>query len=671
MPDVAVTFSLPTQGASAVGTNTSTASVSASGGLIEIKTNAQGIASLAVAANGQIGGYAVTANAAGILGETKFNLTNLAPVAASLSMVSGSPQSATITQRFAAPLVVLVKDNLGQPMSGVEVEFVAVTGAGAGSALVSFFGANKILTDTNGQAQIQAIASRVAGSGSVTASAQAVTGSSPITFVLTNLAPKPGSIVSSSGTPQTAKVNALYAAPLEVMVKDSLGGPMAGVVVKFAPTTTQTQISAPSILFPAGDTAVTDASGKAAVTVRANDVSGGVTVTATTAGLDQSAAFALTNEANPIAVCKPATALQFEPVANADKSTTMNSGSVTINGMGAGCTVTLNVQGTNTPVYGYHLNGAALTTTSTTVKDGDTLTLELITANSPNTHSVVTLLLDDAAYTFDVTTKDDPTPPPVVCKTPTTISFTPITDAAQGAALMSNTVTISGMGAGCTLPVSISGTGTSRYGYHINGGSLSATPTTVKDGDTLTLELTTSSAAKTKATVTLSVGETTYTFDVTTQDAPTPPICGAGSALVFTTQTGVPVNTLVHSNTVTVSGLGVGCRASISISRGAYRIVRSGQILTKSSPDYSSADFTVEDGDQITLEQYSSAFPSATTMASVTLGAAVMNWSITTAAESQSVQPVLPVSMNDTLSIWLLTLLAAFMGLLYARRYSI
>jgi uncharacterized repeat protein (TIGR01451 family) len=95
------------------------------------------------------------------------------------------------------------------------------------------------------------------------------------------------SFSASAGTPQSVVVNTNFASQLQATLTES-GRPVSGVTVTFtAPA------SGASATFPSGNTAVTDANGRASVTVKANSVAGSYSVTATVGPL--SASFSLTN----------------------------------------------------------------------------------------------------------------------------------------------------------------------------------------------------------------------------------------------------------------------------------------------------------------------------------------------------------------------------------------
>ena len=86
----------------------------------------------------------------------------------------------------------------------------------------------------------------------------------------------PAKISATAGTPQTAEVGIAFSA-LRVHVRDRFDNPVSGATVTFASDNT----SSAGVAFPRGNTAITDASGQAAIDVWANFNAGNYTVTAT------------------------------------------------------------------------------------------------------------------------------------------------------------------------------------------------------------------------------------------------------------------------------------------------------------------------------------------------------------------------------------------------------
>ena len=106
----------------------------------------------------------------------------------------------------------------------------------------------------------------------------------------------------------------------------------------------------------------------------------------------------------------------------------------------------------------------------------------------------------------------------------------------------SNSITVSGI----TGPTPISITGGE---YKIGAGSYTSSPGTVNNGNTVTVRQTSSISFSTTTNTTLTIGAVSDTFSLMTLDDTTP------NAFTLTDQTGVPLNTLRESNSITVAGI--------------------------------------------------------------------------------------------------------------------
>jgi hypothetical protein len=277
-----VTFTAPLTGASgtfAGGTNTVTVTAS-TGGVA---------AAPAFTANTTAGTYTVTATVAGVLGSASFSLTNTAGTPASIAATSGTPQSATINTAFAAPLVATVEDANQNLVSGAVVTFTAPATGASGT----FAGGTNTATATTGASGTASspvfTANGKLGNYRVIASVAGV--ATTVNFKLSNISTQAVTIAATSGTPQSAAVNAAFAAPLVATVTAG-GAPVSGVVVTFvAPA------SGASGSFAGGvNTATTDVNGVAtSATFTANGTVGNYAVAASVAGGTSPASFALTN----------------------------------------------------------------------------------------------------------------------------------------------------------------------------------------------------------------------------------------------------------------------------------------------------------------------------------------------------------------------------------------
>jgi streptogramin lyase len=257
-------------------------------------TNSAGIAtSSSFVANGNAGGYFVTAAVAGVAASASYSLTNTAGPPASVTVVSGSPQSVQINNTF-GNLVVLVKDASANPVANVNVTFVA-PGSGASGIFSGAGTSATVATGPSGTATSPAFtANATAGAYGVNASVAGV--GTPATFALTNTAGSPASITAASGGGQSATVLTAFGAALVASVKDSGGNPVANASVTFTAAP-----SGASGSFAGGGLTVTlptNASGVAtAPTFSANGTAGIYNVSAAVTGVGAQAIFPLTNNA--------------------------------------------------------------------------------------------------------------------------------------------------------------------------------------------------------------------------------------------------------------------------------------------------------------------------------------------------------------------------------------
>ncbi|WP_421693946.1 beta strand repeat-containing protein [Aestuariivirga sp.] len=268
VPNAPVTFTAPGSGASALFSSASTSTLS---------TNASGVVTRSVTANGTAGSYVVTASVSGVPTSASYNLTNLQPAAVTAS--GGGTQRTIIGTQFGTALEVTVKDGSNNPVPNATVTFT-VPGSGA-SAVLSQTTAK---TNSSGKASVTATANGTNGSYSVTAS---VANATAATFSLTNFTP---TLTVTAGTPQSAVVNTDFGTNLQVRLLDDAGNAMSGYQINFtAPA------SGAKATFLTSATPTTNASGYASTTARAGTVTGSYQVTATLNGTQIATTFALTN----------------------------------------------------------------------------------------------------------------------------------------------------------------------------------------------------------------------------------------------------------------------------------------------------------------------------------------------------------------------------------------
>lgn len=280
VPNVSVTFTAPTTGATGNFSGSNTAAAT---------TDSTGNASAPVfTANTTTGSYNVNATVSGVSNPAVFSLTNTSGPPGSITVVAGTPQNATVNTAFATNLQALVRDASSNPISGVTVTF-SVPSSGASAVFAG--GVNTAVTNASGIATAPALtANSVAGSYQVTASAPGV--STPAVYNLTNSPGAPAVIAAVGGTPQSAQVGTAFAANLRARVSDASNNPIRNVTVTF----TAPGVGASGTFAGGVNTAVTDSLGIAtAPAFSANLVAGSYNVTASAAGIGTPATFNLTN----------------------------------------------------------------------------------------------------------------------------------------------------------------------------------------------------------------------------------------------------------------------------------------------------------------------------------------------------------------------------------------
>ena len=241
---------------------------------------------VAVATAGIAGRARVTAATAGSAhaatgADSLTTLASPASPAIRASAASGDHQSAVAGTDFAGPLVVVLRDGDGNPVAGATVTFDAPAGRATG-----ILSASSVASDAAGHARITVHAGTVAGSYTITAT----TPGPPVRFTMTN---RPDAAVAltvdPTSSPQRAAVGDAYPAALTARVADQFGNGVAGATVAFAAPGAGASgtLSAP--------TDISDATGRARVTILGNATAGSFAVTASTAGIATPASFALEN----------------------------------------------------------------------------------------------------------------------------------------------------------------------------------------------------------------------------------------------------------------------------------------------------------------------------------------------------------------------------------------
>jgi hypothetical protein len=189
--------------------------------------------------------------AAGLLAFSSLRCETGVPptVPAEIEMVSGDGQNGVIGQPLADPLVVVVKDENGNGVPGVEVQWAAAGGGSVSSSVVE--------TGSNGQASVQRTLGPAIGQQTTTATVAELQGSL-VSFVSTARATNEGGIVITTNPPVAALSGEVFdpAAQPVVNVSDASGNPLSNVTVTASVTGGGT--------LEGSRTATTDAAGNAA-----------------------------------------------------------------------------------------------------------------------------------------------------------------------------------------------------------------------------------------------------------------------------------------------------------------------------------------------------------------------------------------------------------------------
>jgi hypothetical protein len=222
------------------------------------------------------------------------------------------------------------------------------------------------------------------------------------------------------------------------------------------------------------------------------------------------------------------------------------------------------------------------------VENGDTLQVRHTSATRSSTNVTTTLTVGGVAGKFISKTGDT---------TPDRFAFLPRTNVPLSTLVESDTVTVTGIG--ISTPISISG-----GEYRINDGDYTSATGTVENGDTVRLRHTSSASFATSAATTLNIGGVSGKFSSKTLAKDTKP-----DAFGFTSQTNVPLNTVLESDVITISG--INAPAAVTVRGGSYRV---------NNGDYISAPGSVENGDTLQVRHTSGNRARASVLTILTVG---------------------------------------------------
>jgi hypothetical protein len=304
---------------------------------------------------------------------------------------------------------------------------------------------------------------------------------------------------------------------------------------------------------------------------------------------DQAAAFSVTTgDTTPL----PFT---FTDVTNQPLNTLTPSNSVTIFGITLPSPISI-VGGE------YSINTGVFTSTAGTVTSGQQVVVRQTSSGTPATTTNTVLTVGGVSDTFAVTTVP-------VNQTPDQFTFVDQTGVALNTAIISNSVTVTGINA--AAPISIVG-----GQYSIGAGAFTAAAGTVVAGDTVRVQVTSANAASTATTATLSIGPggggvVSDTFSVTT--SATPPDTQP-TQFFFEDVPNADLGEVVESNEVTVTGIDSPARVRVTGPAGTnfqYRI---------EGGAWTSADGQITSGQTLQVRHTAASVPGRAVTTTVTIG---------------------------------------------------
>ncbi len=302
-------------------------------------------------------------------------------------------------------------------------------------------------------------------------------------------------------------------------------------------------------------------------------------------------------------------AFSFTSLSDQEPSATITSNTETITGINRSLAISI-VGGE------FSINGGAFTSEDATIRNGQTLQLRAVASSDYETSVTITVTLgDNPSEDFVITTraKDE---------TPEDFSFVAATNQDPGASVTSTGVTITGIDS--ETPISVEN---GQFSLD-NGSTFESIATTIDAGQTVILQGDASTSYETTTSVTLTVGTESQTFSITTRSKDITP-----SDFEFTAATGQEINTLVTSNSVTITGIDE--ETNISIENGTYSLDAGETFIDTPS--------TINADQDVIVRVTTSSEYEADATATLTVGTEIQNFVATTRAKN-----ITPTSFSIT-----------------------
>jgi hypothetical protein len=274
VPNVSVTFEIKSTPSGSSGDSLT---------IKDAKTDTNGQASTILKLGNKSGIYTVTATSTGLIGNPVIFTANVTPLEAStITKTSGDNQSGKINQSLSKPFIITIIDANNIPVSGVNVSFdISTYPFGSTGQTLSTYNTK---TDDDGQASTVLTFGNKAGTYTVTATSQGLTGS-PIVFTATASSGDPKLIASISGNNQSGNINTSLTQPFIVKVTDQNGNPVQWVSVIFDISEYPQGATGQSL---SNTSTITDSSGLASTVLTLGNKVGTYKVTASSTGLQGS-----------------------------------------------------------------------------------------------------------------------------------------------------------------------------------------------------------------------------------------------------------------------------------------------------------------------------------------------------------------------------------------------
>jgi predicted extracellular nuclease len=288
-------------------------------------------------------------------------------------------------------------------------------------------------------------------------------------------------------------------------------------------------------------------------------------------------------------------AFSFTAVTGVETGSTQTSNTITVTGITTGVPISVS-NGS------YSINGGSFVTAVGTVKAGDTVAVQIVASSNFSATIAATVTIGGVSADYKVTTR-------VANTTPTPFSFSPVSGAAAGAQVVSNSIVVLGIDA----PAAISIVGGE---YSINNGAFtSLVGAVVNNGDTVRVRVTASTTPGGVVSAVLTIDTVSAGFAVTTAIASdTTP-----DAFSFPSKTNVFPLTIQTSAPITVTG--INAPAPISIQGGAYSV---------NGGPYTLAAGTVKNGDVVRVRTIAPLLFNRTNTATLTIGGVRGTFSVST-----------------------------------------